>query len=318
MDRLLPLNIVMLLCNLYKSLSAAVSWNGFLSKPYHVFAVVRQGGSISPVLSSVYVNSVIEILSKCNLGCSFGLTYLGVIMYADDLLLILGSVSNLQKMFDKCLSEFSELDLHINASKSMCLRIGQRHSAACDIMSINGAPVPWANSLRYLGVTISSGHKFAVDLKQIRAKFYRSFNALYCKIPRANECVIISLVKTFCIPLVTYYLEALCLNNSTLSNLDNMLYNAFGKIFKTYDRTALLYCMFYLNYLSMKFLYYNKRVNFLLKIANHDNPIVVMFFNIFGKRELQVIINMFCAESDEHNSVYGGILKAFENSLNTT
>ena len=118
----------------------------------------------------------------------------------------------------------------------MCLRIGQRHSAACDIMSINGAPVPWANSLRYLGVTISSGHRFAVDLKQTRARFYRSFNALYCKIPRANECVIISLVKTFCVPLVTYSLEALCLNNSTLSSLDNMLYNAFGKIFKTYDR----------------------------------------------------------------------------------
>ena len=43
-----------------------------------------------------------------------------------------------------------------------------------------------------------------------------------------------------------------------------------------------------------------------------------MFFNIFGKRELQAIINMFCAESDEPNSVYGGILKAFEKSLNTT
>ena len=54
-------------------------------------------------------------------------------------------------------------------------------------------------------------------------------------------------------PLVTYSLEALCLNNSTMSSLDNMLYNAFGKIFKTYDRIALLYCMFYLNCLPMKF-----------------------------------------------------------------
>ena len=39
----------------------------------------------------------------------------------------------------------------------------------------------------------------------------------------------------------------------TISYLDNMLYNAFGKIFKTYDRIALLYCMFYLNCLPMKF-----------------------------------------------------------------
>ena len=53
-------------------------------------------------------------------------------------------------------------------------------------------------------------------------------------------------------------------------------------------------------------------------IANHDNPVVVMFFNIFGKRELQVTINMFCAESDKPDSYIWRYFESIENSLNTT
>ena len=60
-----------------------------------------------------------------------------------------------------------------------------------------------------------------------------SFEVLYDnnKISRTNECVIISIfeVKQLCIPFVT----AIC--SSSLSSLDNILYNAFANIFKTYD-----------------------------------------------------------------------------------
>ena len=48
-----------------------------------------------------------------------------------------------------------------------------------------------------------------------------------------------------------YSLEAICLNKSTLNNLDSMLYNAFSKIFKTYDRDVYLNpCIFRIAYQS--------------------------------------------------------------------
>ena len=305
----------MMLFNLYKLSSAVVSWNGFLSKPYKIYAGVRQGGSMSPVIFTVYVNSVIEMLLKSDLGCYIGRTYLGVIMYADDLLLISGSVSNLQKMIDVCLNEFRQLDLQINATKSMCIRIGQCHNEACDMMSVHGALIPWSNCFRYLGVTVSSGNKFGVECKPIRAKFYRSFNALYSKISRANECVIISLVKQFCIPIVMYSLEAICLNSSTLNSLDNILYNAFGKIFKTYDHSVLSYCMYYLNCLPIKHLYNERRAKFLSKIANHANPIVKSCFNISGELELRGTEVMFHVERNKTHMLHTNIWKTFESSI---
>ena len=92
--------------------SGVVSWNGRLSKPYQIYAGVRQGGSLSPVIFSVYVDSVIDVLLKSNLGCYIGHIFLGIIMYADDLLLISGSVSKLQKMVDVCLNELCQLEMY--------------------------------------------------------------------------------------------------------------------------------------------------------------------------------------------------------------
>jgi len=244
MERFVPLNIIMLLIDMYKFSTAVVNWNGCMSLPYQIFAGVRQGGSISPAIFAVYVNSVIEKLKQHDLGCSMGHTYLGVIMYADDLLLVSGSICNLQKMIDQCLLEFSSLDLNINAKKSVCVRIGQRHNAECTRISVGGTQISWSTSFRYLGVTIRSGSAFTVDCKPVRAKFYRSFNSLFSKIPKADEHIIVSLVKTYCISLVLYSLEAVCLNRSSLNQLDSMLINAFGKIFKSFERSILLHCMY--------------------------------------------------------------------------
>ena len=315
MERRLPLNIIMLLFNLYKMSSGVVSWNGRLSKPYQIYAGVRQGGSLSPVIFSVYVDSVIDVLLKSNLGCYIGHTFLGIIMYADDLLLISGSVSKLQKMVDVCLNELCQLDLRINANKSYCIRIGQGHKNVCDLISINGVQIPWSVNFRYLGVTINAGSRFTIDCKPVRCKFYRSFNALYSKIPRANECVIISLVRTFCISLVMYSLEAICLNKSTLNSLDSMLYNAFSKIFKTYDRVVLSQCMYFSYCLPIKFEYYKKRLSFLFRLAKHDNLLIKMFYNISGRRELAELAEILNLNVNQLRDARSDIWAYFEKSL---
>jgi len=52
---------------------------------------VRQGGVLSPTLFAVYVNDIILALSKSGHGCYFDNMFIGCIMYADDLLLLLWS-----------------------------------------------------------------------------------------------------------------------------------------------------------------------------------------------------------------------------------
>ena len=55
----------------------------------------------------------------------------------------------------------------------------------------------------------------------------------------ANEYLIVSLVKSFCVPVIMYCLEALNLDKTSIRSIDNMFFNSLGKIFKSYDRNVL-------------------------------------------------------------------------------
>ena len=63
--------------------------------------------------------------------------------------------------------------------------------------------------------------------------------------------MIVSLIKSKCIPVLIYGLDALDLNQTNLSKLDNPLYQVFGKIFKSFDKQILNNCMFYMDTLPL-------------------------------------------------------------------
>ena len=78
---------------------------------------------LSPFLFAIYVDDIPVLRSL--LPRSF------LVLYADDLLLIAPSVSELQELFDACVIELSWLDMNINEKKSCCIRIGPRWDVRC-------------------------------------------------------------------------------------------------------------------------------------------------------------------------------------------
>ena len=189
-------------------------------------------------------------------------------------------------MINICYNELVSLDLTINVNKSKCIRVGEQYKTKCHNLSINGLPIAWTNNFSYLGVTIKSSVKFAIDIKSSRANFYRAFNSLYSKIYKANEFLIVSLVKTFCVPLFMFSLSAVILNASSLKSIDSLLYSAFGKIFKSFDHKILDYCMFYSNCLPSRFEYFNRRMNLLSKLEKIENSVLITWGVISGHKEM--------------------------------
>ena len=139
-------------------------------------------------------------------------------------------------MIDICLNELSDLDLAINLKKISLYTIWQESNVHCCTAMINDVSIPWSNNLKYLGIVFVSGNKMSFDFKLSRSKFFRSFNSIFSKISKANETVIVSLIKSNCIPILMDGVEALDLNKSTLHSLNNPLCLAFGKIFGSYDK----------------------------------------------------------------------------------
>ena len=101
---------------------------------------VRQGSVLSPLLFAVYIDDLAE---SCD--CTRGV-YL--VLYADDILLLSPSVTELQTMLHNCQRELEALDLVINVKKSCCLRIGQRSNVKCQrLRSLSGAFLPWSTEI---------------------------------------------------------------------------------------------------------------------------------------------------------------------------
>ena len=72
-----------------------------------------------------------------------------------------------------------------------------------------------------LGMTISAKQNFNVNFDKVKNTFYRSFNAIYSKSKFANsELISINLMKSFCVPVITYGIESLHLSNRDRLKLD--------------------------------------------------------------------------------------------------
>src|SRR2546426_2177882 len=164
------------------------------------------------------------------MGCQFKGVQVSAIMYADDLVLLAPSISELQAMTDKCSVQLDLIGLQINSTKSYAIRIGNRfNTASCNII-VDGLEIMWGSSAKYLGTTILTGSKFKCCIDKIKSKFYRSANAILGKINcHDNAIVSVNLVSSIALPVFMYSIEALGLNKSEVNILDHPWSRIFEK-----------------------------------------------------------------------------------------
>ena len=107
MNRKVPKVFLYLIVNWYINCTAVVKWDNFISQSFHIQAGVRQGGVLSPCLFAIYINDIVVRLRDSRLGCFIADCFIGCILHADDILLVLSSITMLQRMLDICWHELS-------------------------------------------------------------------------------------------------------------------------------------------------------------------------------------------------------------------
>ena len=80
--------------------------------------------------------------------------------------------------------------------------------------------------------------------------------------------------------------SAFVLNTSSLHGLDATFYNVFAKICKCHDRNILSWCMYYMDVLPLRYVYFKNKINFLSKMLKTGNDMVVSLYKLFGHDEL--------------------------------
>ena len=70
-------------------------------------------------------------------------------MYADDLIILSASLSDLKVMLMNCLQTCNQLSLYLNANKSCCVYFGPRYNADVDDLMLDNDKITWNSSFKY-------------------------------------------------------------------------------------------------------------------------------------------------------------------------
>ena len=215
---------------------------------------VRQGAVLSPHFFAVCIDDIVCKVISAGAGCYIGLICFSILLYADDILLLVPSLSSLQKLLFICEYELGQIDLAVNTKKSVFFRIGPRCAATCtDIETLQSNSLLWVNSLRYLGVHIISGKTFRCNFDNAKEYFSRALIAIYGTIGRtASEEVVLSLGKSnFCHSLL-YGIDVISLNKTELRSVDFPVINVLMKLFRASSTFNIHGYQFYLNFPSVE------------------------------------------------------------------
>ena len=96
-DRL-PAVITRILMFVYTQQSAYARWGSAISAPFTLSNSTRQGSVISPAIWCVYMEDLIARLRRLGLGCTVHGVYMGVTVYADDVVLLAPTRNALSEM----------------------------------------------------------------------------------------------------------------------------------------------------------------------------------------------------------------------------
>ena len=202
-DRGLPPVIIRLMLNMYVGHVTRVEWNGIRSHTFSVCNGVKQGGIISPILFCVYIDDLLCSAADLGVGCMMGEFFVGILAYADDIVLLAPTANAMRVMLARCDSFAKDCNIIFNANKTKCLYITSRLRSRLGFgpnpeFKINGQPIEYVHQWPHLGHIISSTLDDTSDITQRRNSMAGQINNVLCHFGKLDSLVKLNLMKAYC------------------------------------------------------------------------------------------------------------------------
>ena len=202
----LPPIVVRALMTIYQQQYAWVKWGQSVSSRFCIVNGTRQGSMASPVLWSVYLDLLIKELRQLGLGCHVGGVYMGVVVYADDILLMAPNRVAMQAMLNICENYADRHNIMFSTdpvpskSKTKCIFVsGQaRNLSKPDPLTLCGRDLPWVTTATHLGHELHESGTMEHDSLVKRAVFIRNSTEVREAFGFASPVEVLSALKVYC------------------------------------------------------------------------------------------------------------------------
>jgi len=110
----------------------------------------------------------------------------------------------------------------------------------------------WTHFVKYLGVHIVSGMKLSFDINPIKPAFFTACNSVCSQSQCMDEILQLSLIETYCLPILTYAAPAVSLKARQLQELNSCWNSAYRRVFGFHQWESVRSFMYGLGRLDLK------------------------------------------------------------------
>ena len=267
--------ICRMLCYLYTNQTVSVKWGSKISRPVSVTNGVKQGGILSPVLFTLYMDTLFAQLKSSGSGCHIGNTFMGAVGYADDVALLAPSLQALHKMLGICDSFGNDYSVLFNIEKYQLLHYSNGKELISGIWH-NNIFIERSMYANHLGNIV--GPETDNIYEKIITKFMTSFNGIDVLFRHAHVDVKYRLFKTYCMDL--YGSIFWVLDNIKVEKFYIMWRKCLRKLYGLPCRTHSKYIPLIVNDLSVQFQLFQRLNKFVWKLSLSENPCVQLCRNL--------------------------------------
>ena len=175
-------NFLEIIKTIYQDTKCCVRINGHHSDWFNVSCGLKQGCLLLRLLFSLYVNNLAQDINDVGIGVTIADMKLSILLYADDIILLAETESDLQSMLDSLTQWCLKWGLVINTAKSNVIHFRgisvpiSKYSFRCGDQYLN-----YVSQYKYLGFILTEHLDFNVSVESVAKVCNRALGSLISK-----------------------------------------------------------------------------------------------------------------------------------------